>query len=795
MHLCSIHHRVLFFSFQDDEWLAKLPYIAAELPLRLGLWQDEMRHESLAQSGSISEWESTSYNVIMSSLSNVLTELELKTLRRHPRNLNERSFLRRFRGNLQSLLRAFRTPIFSKRAANVDAPLLIDHCRNLCAQISTEMASSCNIKLASVTKVLSDWHKNSTTRIWIPGMPSLCRLGRISNDITVLRTKTRPKKLDMIGSDGRSFPFLLKAREDLHLDQRILQSLSLVNKLLKHDYFAGKRSPISMPLGACVYEVVPLSKSSALIRMVDSVVSLYTLYMRDNQTNVGRDPSPSKPSSDNALSAPERGETPSAHFYRLIRAELAMAPGLSSSSSRRSWPKSIVRRVFQKLCASTRKHIITQSLWSESHDPVDAWARRRRFCASAAVMSMFGHVIGLGDRHLGNLCLDTDNGKLVHIDFNIAFDAGKKLAVPELVPFRLTSIVRDPMLLLPFNECCEHVVDCMRRYGIALETIFSAFVLAPLLEWRESHSHVTRNHKDCQMATQVCSRRIQRHIKRQKHITISEDVHSLLLTISNLAPRLDTALSKAFSRNELCDGDGDGHDGLMDPIKRILGSGERKIIVEANARIWRDIRPLVSILEKTASRPSPLQSAASTLKSSWDNLLRTLLSARRIALSEAMAQIPIERVGDDFAVTFTELVTKVNHALNTFCDIVKDPLIRIDLGVDVDTESNSKPSSPAVNKAHEVLRSVREKIHGGAIPTRQFVQNVINEALDANRIADMYEGKNSVFVCVCVSSFPIDIIRLGWLDLVVGTQTLSCFELDCPRPFVHGENGVVKPFF
>jgi hypothetical protein len=39
----------------------------------------------------------------------------------------------------------------------------------------------------------------------------------------VLKSKTRPKRLVLKGDDGRDYAYLLKGREDLHLDQRIMQ--------------------------------------------------------------------------------------------------------------------------------------------------------------------------------------------------------------------------------------------------------------------------------------------------------------------------------------------------------------------------------------------------------------------------------------------------------------------------------------------------------------------------------------------------------------------------------------------
>ena len=46
----------------------------------------------------------------------------------------------------------------------------------------------------------------------------------VKADVELLLTKTKPKKITLVGSDGLEYPFLLKGREDLHLDERMMQA-------------------------------------------------------------------------------------------------------------------------------------------------------------------------------------------------------------------------------------------------------------------------------------------------------------------------------------------------------------------------------------------------------------------------------------------------------------------------------------------------------------------------------------------------------------------------------------------
>mmetsp|Transcript_26184 Transcript_26184/g.18586 ORF Transcript_26184/g.18586 Transcript_26184/m.18586 type:complete len:87 (+) Transcript_26184:412-672(+) len=63
---------------------------------------------------------------------------------------------------------------------------------------------------------------------------------------------------------------------------------------------------------------------------------------------------------------------------------------------------------------------------------------KNQFIKSMAVFSIASYLIGIGDRHMENFLVDTTDGEVLGIDFGIAFGSGIQLAIPELMPFRLT---------------------------------------------------------------------------------------------------------------------------------------------------------------------------------------------------------------------------------------------------------------------------------------------------------------------------------------------------------------------
>ena len=108
-------------------------------------------------------------------------------------------------------------------------------------------------------------------------------------------------------------------------------------------------------------------------------------------------------------------------------------------------------------------------------------------------MSMLGYILGLGDRHLDNILIDFASGDVVHIDYNVCFDKGKRLKIPEIVPFRLTQTIEAALGLTGiegvFKSNCEVVLDIIRNKKDVILLLLEAFVWDPLVEWTRGDAH------------------------------------------------------------------------------------------------------------------------------------------------------------------------------------------------------------------------------------------------------------------------------------------------------------------
>ncbi|KAM0254845.1 hypothetical protein ACHAQJ_006386 [Trichoderma viride] len=278
-------------------------------------------------------------------------------------------------------------------------------------------------------------------------------ISRLEPTMTIASGVSAPKIITAIGTDGVKYKQLVKGgQDDLRQDAIMEQVFAAVSSLLKLHRATRQRN-----LGIRTYKVLPLTASSGLIEFVPDTIPLHEFLMPAHERYNPRD---------------LKGTQCRKEIFNVQNRTVEQRISTYRKVTERFQP--VMRYFFMEYFV----------------DPDEWFAKRLAYTRSTAAISMLGHVLGLGDRHGHNILLDTKTGEAVHIDLGIAFETGRILPVPELVPFRLTRDIVDGMGIAKtegvFRRCCEVTLDALREEQYSIMTILDVLRYDPLYSWSVS---------------------------------------------------------------------------------------------------------------------------------------------------------------------------------------------------------------------------------------------------------------------------------------------------------------------
>lgn len=481
----------------EELWLSTLQDLHTDVMRRINMLKEEAAR--IAENVTLSQSEknkinAAKYSAMMAPIA-VALERRLASTSRKPETPHEVWFHEEYREQLKSAIVTFKTPPATAAALgdvwrpfdNIAASLA-SYQRKLSVslkEVAPQLAllSSSDVPMPGVEKhvTLSESDIGLTN-----SLQGIVTIASFSEQVAILSTKTKPKKLVILGSDGQKYTYLLKGREDLRLDARIMQLLQAINGFL-HSAPATR----SHSLGVRYYSVTPISGRAGLIQWVDNVISIYSVFKSwQNRVQLAQLSALGAGNATNSVPPPV--PRPSDMFYGKIIPALK-EKGIRRVISRRDWPHEVKRKVLLDLMKDAPRQLLHQELWCASEGFKAFSSKLKRYSGSVAAMSMVGHILGLGDRHLDNILIDFCKGDIVHIDYNVCFDKGQRLKVPEIVPFRLTQTIEAALGLTgiegTFRSNCEAVVDVLRKNKDILLMLLEVFVWDPLEEWTRGDFH------------------------------------------------------------------------------------------------------------------------------------------------------------------------------------------------------------------------------------------------------------------------------------------------------------------
>ncbi|RNF18636.1 peroxidase/phosphatidylinositol 3-kinase/serine/threonine-protein kinase HSL1,negative regulator of Swe1 kinase [Trypanosoma conorhini] len=288
---------------------------------------------------------------------------------------------------------------------------------------------------------------------------SVSCIASFNDTLVVIASKQRPKRLSVITTEGKKQKYLLKGREDLRLDERVMQLFRLVNTLMMSDSRACKNSGFEITR----YSVTPLKDTVGIIGWVSGCDTLHELVSK----------------------------------YRTYRGvpvelELRMLNQIIVFDQPRAYDfLSVMSKVevMEFLADHTTGHDIRKAMWASAAS-CETWLEQRQaFTTSLATTSVVGYILGLGDRHPNNIMIQRTSGLMVHIDFGDCFEvAMTRDKFPEKVPFRLTRMLRNALDVSgvdgAFRTRAEIAMCVLRDGSHSVLAILEAFIQDPLISWR-----------------------------------------------------------------------------------------------------------------------------------------------------------------------------------------------------------------------------------------------------------------------------------------------------------------------
>ncbi|KAL7716262.1 Serine/threonine-protein kinase ATR [Entamoeba marina] len=292
-------------------------------------------------------------------------------------------------------------------------------------------------------------------------------IGKINTRLKVFPSLQKPKRIAIVGKDkltgkiDKEYYFLCKGGDDVRKDKRMMEVCSLINKLLLQTH-----ESLACDLHINTYSVIPLNETSGLLEWVANTSTIKSVIF--NHIDHKAQPIFSK-KLESSIPADKRIN----NFVQIL-------------NDKRSQPY---------LGSWFQHHFKIPNVLLEA---------RVNYIKTLAVMSIVGYVFGMGDRHLENILINTENGEVVHVDFDILFWKGKALSVPECVPFRLTQNIIDAMGASEekgmFTEMCTIVLKVLRHNKGLLLSVVKSFIDDPFVDWSKKtkfENHIFGNPKEC----------------------------------------------------------------------------------------------------------------------------------------------------------------------------------------------------------------------------------------------------------------------------------------------------------
>uniref|UniRef100_A0A182K3Q7 Serine/threonine-protein kinase ATR n=1 Tax=Anopheles christyi TaxID=43041 RepID=A0A182K3Q7_9DIPT len=336
---------------------------------------------------------------------------------------------------------------------------------------STRITNAANVTVSTLVKalpkLLADKHfsnilipiercmqlvlnKNTGTNFQ-PYPTNAIYIAGIAEEVTVLHSLQKPRKVSLRGHNGKLYTMMMKPKDDLRKDFRLMEFNAVVKQYLSQEPDAKLRR-----LYIRTYAVLPLNEECGIIEWISNLNTFRGIVCT----------------------------------YYKQRGLGMTAKELRNYNYERTEPLAKKRHAFETILVPRHPPLFSEWFRDCFPNPHNWFQARSSYIKTTAVISMVGYILGLGDRHGENILFDSTNGDTVHVDFNCLFNRGETFTIPELVPFRLTHNMVEAMGPLGveglYRRCCEIVLRILQTHASTFMSVLKPFVYDPMVSWSKT---------------------------------------------------------------------------------------------------------------------------------------------------------------------------------------------------------------------------------------------------------------------------------------------------------------------
>uniref|UniRef100_A0A182NNV9 Serine/threonine-protein kinase ATR n=1 Tax=Anopheles dirus TaxID=7168 RepID=A0A182NNV9_9DIPT len=321
----------------------------------------------------------------------------------------------------------------------------------------------------------------------------------IEEQVTVLHSLQKPRKVTLRGHNGKLYTMMMKPKDDLRKDFRLMEFNAVVKQYLAQDPDAKFRR-----LYIRTYAVLPLNEECGIIEWISNLNTFRGIVCT---------------------------------YYKQRGLGIATKELCNYNFSHQE-PLAKKRHTFETILVARHPPVFGEWFRDCFPNPHNWFQARTSYIKTTAVISMVGYILGLGDRHGENILFDSTNGDTVHVDFNCLFNRGETFKIPEVVPFRLTHNMVDAMGPLGveglYRRCCEIVLRILQTRASTFMSVLKPFVYDPMVSWSKigfgqgdpnnRDSHVERTDPQAMCNVMSIEERLKGYVKikgKLSHIPLS----------------------------------------------------------------------------------------------------------------------------------------------------------------------------------------------------------------------------------------------------------------------------------